>query len=338
MLDRRSKLKTAGPWVMTIIAAMFLTPVVIWNARHDWVSLHHVAGQTGAGSTGALSRGNLPEFVGAQFGVINPAIAVLLISAVIYTLQKKSIADPNRRAMRYLLCIGGSMFAVCLIDSLLAKVQVNWPAPAYFTLLILTAYFISIHWKQTRGWFYAALVFGIAIQPALGDLTRLYPLVTWANQHLPHKQLKAKNVDLEYKLRGIADPFASTIAADLGQLPPGAFVLCETYEDASQLAFYLPGHPKTYFAGSYWTDLKVRRRWTQFDLWPDRVLDQPQLIGKDAIYIGYPGYAPLKQSFESVEKLPDITVRVRGLDVQTYNVWKCVGFKGMNRPAGEGPR
>ena len=77
---------------------------------------------------------------------------------------------------------------------------------------------------------------------------------------------------------------------------------------------------------------------TQFDLWPDRSLDRPELIGKDAIYVGFPGYAPLRQSFASVEKLPDIVVNVRGMEVQTISIWKCTGFKGMKRPSGDGPR
>jgi undecaprenyl-diphosphatase len=336
----RSKLKTIWPWVMSLLAVLFLAPIVIWNAQHDWVSLHHVASQTGADSTGALGRGNLLAFVGAQVAAINPPLAVLLIAAVVYTLRARP--DPKLRQTRYLLCIGGCLFLLCLLDSLRAKVQVNWPAPAYFTLLILTAYFISTHWRMAKGWFIGAVIFGIAIQPILQDLTRLYPVISWVNRTYPRKsglpRLRVKNLDMEYKLRGMAEPFASTVADQLSKLPAGAFVLCEAYEDASELAFYLPGHPRTYFAGSYWTDLAVRRRWTQFDLWPDRALNRPELIGKDAIYVGFPGYAPLKQSFASIEKLPDITVRIRGMDVQTINIWKCTAFKGMQRPAGEGPR
>jgi len=230
------------------------------------------------------------------------------------------------------------------LDALIAKVQVNWPAPAYFTLLILTAYFIATHWRISRGWFIGAMVFGIAMQPILHDLTRLYPLAHWLDVHHPRKALNGQprywvnSLDMEYKLRGMENPFAHDVAAELGKLPAGSFVLCEAYEEASELAFYLPDHPKTYFAGSYWTDLAVRRRWTQFDLWPDRSLDRSELIGKDAIYVGYAGYAPLKESFESITPLPDIIIKVDGMVVQRMAMWKCVGFKGMKKPAGNGPR
>jgi hypothetical protein len=317
-----------------------LTPILIWNARHDWVSLHHVSGQIGAHGSG----GNTIAFLLSQFAAINPFIAGLMIAAVLNAFL--SGPDPNRRAMRWLICIGGPFFLVCLGDSLISKVQANWPAPAYFTLLILTTHFIAIRWQQVRGWFIGAIICGLIMQNILHDMTRLYPLVAWVDRTYPHwinkegqPRLRAKTVDLEYKLRGIHDPLAKTVADYLQQLPANSFVLCEAYEDASQLAFYLPGQPNTYFAGSYWTEpFPIRRRWTQFDIWPDRALDRPQLRGKDCIYIGTTIYAPLASSFDKVERLPDIIVRVRGLEVTRFEVWKCKGFKGMKRPPGEGPR
>jgi hypothetical protein len=230
-------------------------------------------------------------------------------------------------------------------------VQPNWPAPAYFTLLILTAYFIStrlqnLHrWRPWRGWFYGAIIIGLAIQPLLNDATAFYPLVTWVNQKFPRRVsangrprpwLKPSNIDAAFKLRGIEDPFAKTIGEYLKQLPAGSFILCEDYQNASQLAFYVQGQPKTYFVGSYWTNPDLRRRRTQFDMWPDRQLDRPELIGKDAIYVGTTEYEPFRESFEKVEKLPDIVVRRNGLEIRSFPVWRCFGFKGMHRPAGEG--
>ena len=62
---------------------VFTTPVVVWNAEHQWVSLRHVATQTGANDTGGWARGNLLEFIGAQFGIVNPMIAVMMGGAVV---------------------------------------------------------------------------------------------------------------------------------------------------------------------------------------------------------------------------------------------------------------
>jgi 4-amino-4-deoxy-L-arabinose transferase-like glycosyltransferase len=328
-------LRTVYPWLTCLIALAFTAPVLIWNARHGWVSIHHVATQTNTG------QGNTLPFVGAQIGIANPGIAVFLGAAICYALTRWSKADPHRRGMLYLVCIGLPFFVVCLLDSIRTKVQPNWPAPAYFTLLILTAYFISTRlqsierWRPWRGWFVAAIAFGLLVQLIIHTSTAMYPLAAWVNRTFPKAHLTPQKFDLVFKLRGIAVPFARTVSDDLKQLPSGSFILCEDYQDASQLAFYVDGQPNTYFAGSYWTDPGFRRRRTQFDMWPDRQLDRPELLGKDVIYVGWP-YAPLIDSFERVERLPDVTIARDGLVIRTIQLWRCTGFKGMHRPEGPG--
>jgi undecaprenyl-diphosphatase len=339
-VDRRnrSRLATVYPWLTIAIALAFCTPVLIWNARHQWVSFHHVATQTNTG------QGNTLTFLGAQVGIVNPAIAVFMLAAICYALTGWSKSDPNRRAMLYLVCIGVPFFLVCLFDSLRTKVQPNWPAPAYFTLLILTAYFISTrltsiqHWRPWRGWFIAAVAFGLLVQVVIRASSAMYPLAALVNRTFPKAYLTPQKFDLVFKLRGIADPFARTVSDDLKQLPPGSFILCEDYQDASQLAFYVDAQPRTYVAGSYWTDPEKRRRRTQFDLWPDRQLDRSELIGKDAIYVGLAAYPPLPQSFEKMEELPDVVISRAGLAVRSdpIHIWRCTGFKGMHRPEGPG--
>ena len=67
----RRQLKSAGPWLALVIALAFTTPVILWNARHGWVSLQHVAHQTGA-SGGSLRQGNFFEFLASQIGLLGP--------------------------------------------------------------------------------------------------------------------------------------------------------------------------------------------------------------------------------------------------------------------------
>jgi len=344
--DARKWLKSPWPWLTCAIALLFTTPVIVWNAQHDWVTLHHVATQTGANKTGSLSRSNFFEFLFTQIGIVNPGIAMIMFAGIVYTLTRASVNDPYRRSARYLVLIGLPFYLLVMLDSFRAKVQGNWAAPAYFTLLILAAYFLAVQmvsprWKYWRGWLIAAGVFALLLQPLLRDATVLYPLAIKINEHFPRKPaadgsprllLTPTKFDLVSKLHGIADPFARTVSDELKKLPPGSFVLCEDYQDASQLAFYVDGQPKTYYAGSYWTNPAERRRKAQFDMWPDRRLDRPGLIGKDAIYCGYPGYAPFQQSWEKIEPLPVVMVRRNGMDIRPFYLWKCYGFKGMKPP------
>src|SRR5439155_27202230 len=99
--------------------------------------------------------------------------------------------------------------------------------------------------------------------------------------------------------------------------------------------FYVDGQPKTYYAGSYYADAK---RFTQYDMWPDRRLDDPKLIGRDAIYVGKGGAIPpdIVKAFDRIEQLPELPVIVRGVMVKTFKTWKGYGFKGMSRPSGRG--
>src|SRR5439155_10845774 len=163
------------------------TPVLLWNARHGWVSFHHVATQTNTGN------GNYPLFVASQLGILNPPIAAAMVAAVVYAVTRWSVNDPRRREMIYLVCIGVPFFVVCLFDSFRTKVQPNWPAPAYFSLLILTAYFLSTRlrsietWRPWRGWIYTAIVLGLMIQPVLRGSTAVYALAAWYNRTFPQR-------------------------------------------------------------------------------------------------------------------------------------------------------
>src|SRR3954466_7009876 len=103
----------------------------------------------------------------------------------------------------------------------------------------------------------------------------------------------------------------------------------------AETAFYVRGPPKTYYAGSYYSDAK---RYTQYDMWPDRRLDQPALRGRDAVYVGKGGAVPpdIVAAFERLEALPEVPVIVRGVTIKTYKTWIGTNFRGMSRPPGPG--
>ncbi len=333
----RKYLKTPWPWVAMAVSLPFWTPVIVWNARHGWVSLHHVARQTGT-SDGSFSIWNPLAFLGGQFAVIGPAVAVMMIGAIVVTWRTK-----NRGAV-FLLAIGGPFFAVVAVDSLVSKIQVNWPAPAYFTLMILTAWFISTRlqsrelWRPWRWWFYGGLVAGIILMPLAHDTSITYPAANWIDTHIayfrdhPKRQIHASEFDPTARLRGRAE-IGEHLGDVLETMPRGTFILCDDYQRAAEAAFYTPGQPKTYYAGSYFADANKRKRYTQYDLWPDRSLEpeKTQLLGRDAIYVGWM-MPDVRESFARVERMPDVEIMRRGAVVATLRWWKCSGFKGMNRP------
>ncbi len=76
-LSRKQHLRAA--MIATLIAMLFTIPVIVWNARHRWVSVKHVAHQTGT-SGGSVSHGNLFELLGSQIAALDPIIAAIIVA------------------------------------------------------------------------------------------------------------------------------------------------------------------------------------------------------------------------------------------------------------------
>jgi hypothetical protein len=346
-VDRPSRrlLRRPGPWVTVGVALLFTVPVVLWNARHGWVSLRHVARQTGTDAADRFAPLSPLEFVGGQVGVLGPPVAVLIAAAAVFAWRhaRGGSNHPRGQEMGFLLAIGLPFFAVTLLTSFRTKVQPNWPAPAYFTLLILAAYFIATRlrdrasWKPWRPWVYAAVILGAIAVPVLHHTELLYPLIRWKHGASAGGELpSARAVDPTARLKGWSEQGA-LVTRELAQLRPGAFVICDDYQQTAQMAFYVAGQPKTYCAGSYFAGER-RKRHTQYDLWPDRSLDpaqNPGLLGRDAVYVGF---LPddIRAAFDRVDGPHVLDITRGGVKIRTVRFARCYGFKGMTRPGAGG--
>jgi Dolichyl-phosphate-mannose-protein mannosyltransferase len=341
--------------VATGIALLFTIPVIVWNQRHGWVTLKHVAHQTGT-SGGSLSQGNFLELIGSQIAALDPIVAGIIVVGIVYVIRGRGLGGKNKdsgtevpppvenlREARLLVWVGVPFFLLTVGSSLLAKAQANWPAPAYFTLVILAAYFLSTRmksvqvWNRWKGWVGTAIIVGIVATPIARDPSLLFPPIRMVNRLLSKKhpinpgpiiskivgwQLLGKNVD-----------------SQLSSMRAGTFVLCDDYMQTAECAFYVTGQPKTYCAGSYY--LSDPKRLTQYDIWKDRSLEprvdgqKNPLLGYDAVYVGKGGEIPsdIPAAFERIERLDEIPVVVRGFEVKSFKLWRCYGFKGMERPA-----
>jgi hypothetical protein len=351
LIDPASRrwLRTPWPYLAVGVALVFLIPPIVWNVQHDWVTFKHVAKQTGAAGQRRVLDGNFGEFVGSQIGVLGPALAVILGGAIVYAWRRQrtlrgakpvtEVTGPRHdRAVVLLLWMGLPLFAMCVIVSIRSKMQVNWPAGAYFTWMILVAYFLGTRlrsvatWRRWRAWFWGAAVFGVAMMPVAHDFEVVYPLITRYN-HWRVARLTAKGVTDEAKLERAklqyrqADPTAKLkgwkelgvrVTREMAGLP-NPFVLCEDYMQTAEMAFYVKDNPKTFCVGPYISKIDDRKRHTQYDVWPDRNLAQPGLRGRDAIYVGYMN-DDVRGAFASVEELPEEPVIRRGVQVRRFKV------------------
>jgi hypothetical protein len=267
-------------------------------------------------------------------------MAYLIIVSSVYALFKRySAADENRPQLLMLAWIGVAYWACNFVIGFFTKVQPNWPAPAYFTLVILTAYFLGTRvqslatWKPWRGWFYGAVATGLIVIPIAHDTTILYPILSRIAK-VTKRDLS--NYDPIARLRGWKQ-LGIYVSEDLKDLGPGAFVMCDDYQQTAEMAFYVQGQPKTYCAGPYL--ISNPKRFSQYDMWEDRRLDPTSpLVGRNAIYLGKGTGSNVPDDIAAVfERVEDVTIRkyeINGVTVRTFKTMKCYGFKGMALPPG----
>lgn len=353
-----------GLFVAVLIASLCTLPVIYWNWKNGWASAHHV----GADTTNGFNPAQPFEFIGGQLAVIGPLLAILMVAAFILALRKPQPGvNPEHHAKARVLVLTVLPYAAIIFSMpFFTNAQLNWTAPIFFVALIVTAWFLSIKlaspatWKPWRGFLWGTVVFGLVLMPVAHNVRMLYPAFAWflrdvqgkfvptrANEpekFLMTEEQKKKNMvsvrrfDPTARLLGWRELALELDKRRLASVGEDAFFMVDDYAEASEIAFYAPGHPKTYVMGPYIEDPSRRGRSSQWDIWPDRSLERGKtlLIGRNAIYIGK-RWKVIDDSFERVERLypnHDIYVNVNGVDYQIggYGVFACYNFKGMVRP------
>jgi 4-amino-4-deoxy-L-arabinose transferase-like glycosyltransferase len=80
---RRRWLLSPYPWLAVLIAALLFSPVLIWNAQHDWASFKFQFVRAAATHEFSLSR--IGEFLGLQLGQVGPVLLPVVLSGAVLT-------------------------------------------------------------------------------------------------------------------------------------------------------------------------------------------------------------------------------------------------------------
>jgi hypothetical protein len=135
MPERRQVLRHPAPWVGAVLAIVIVSPVLIWNEQHHWVSFAYQLGNAVPG--GGLRLKNFLANIAGQFVWILPWIFVPLVVASWQAL----LAARGRERSWYCLCLA-------------------LPTVAIFTAVPLWGDRGLPHW-QMPGW--------LMLYPVLGD-------------------------------------------------------------------------------------------------------------------------------------------------------------------------
>jgi 4-amino-4-deoxy-L-arabinose transferase-like glycosyltransferase len=282
-------------------------PILGWNLAHGWPSFAHVGSLAGADAS-RRSLATLPEFLGSQLGLATPLLFGLMLAALLGAWRDRRALAPERALLAASAALVLGFFTAL---SLHTRVEGNWPAEAYLGALPLTAL-----WLDDRGALWGrASRWALGVAAAFTLLAHSQAAFGW----IPFPAERAAKLDRSYLMQGWAE-LAGQVEAERAKLGPQAFVGCRTYQNAAELAFYLPGQARPLI-------LQKGPINHQYRFW-----NQPQAFaGRDAVLVVGQDWEvdEMRQMFASVTELPPCETGRRGVVLRRTRLYVGRDFRPL---------
>ena len=165
---RERWLRSPYPWLAMLIALAVSSPVLIWNAGHDWASFKFQFIR--ATTNNEVSLRTVGDFLGLQFGQVGLIVLPVVLAAVVLTAWR---GYTRREPVAILLSTAVLVpFAYFLWKSLTLRVGDTWPMFLWPPAFAAAAINVSMIRRGQRspgmlksgvGWTYAAIASGIPL-------------------------------------------------------------------------------------------------------------------------------------------------------------------------------
>jgi 4-amino-4-deoxy-L-arabinose transferase-like glycosyltransferase len=222
--EGRRQLLTPWPWLAAMVAATVFSPVLFWNAQHQWASfrfqLHH-----GANGGNSPAWKNLLDYAGGQAAICTPVMLGVCVAGLIIYWRRRD----NPMPVRILLFAATTPLVFFAISALRRRTEGNWPMFAYFPAVMLFARYLGESWRRPRKtWAEAAIVVSLVFTVVLHA-----PQLVWKLS----ANLGSPQWNHLYGWRDLAEREVEPLRFD-------STVCAADYEYASELSFYLPTRPE----------------------------------------------------------------------------------------------
>lgn len=294
----------ASPWLYLggIVALVVFSPVIVWNANHEWVSFIK---QLGRARVEGLTLKYVGEMIPVQAAFATPLVFVLGIFGLIAMAKGD---DANRAARMLIACSFWVIFAYFMWHALHQRVEANWFGPIYPAFAIAAAYAAwGRTWKPrdqrtvnfSRKW---ALLTGVFLFLAL---------IAQTNTGI----LSGYKRDASVRSVGVGWRDVAQEVEGMRKLAGAQCILTKDYGSTSWLMFYMP-------KGTCIAQRVERYRWSAPP--PERSL----LAGTVLLFDFAEASSRFKNEFARIEKLGVVERKRSGTVVETYDVDVAEGAKG----------
>lgn len=316
----RRHLRTIHPYIALLLAAALFSPVLIWNAQHDWASIRFQFLDRFGDKP--LNLKTIGIFIGILIAVATPMVLWLYLSSLPRLMKTRRLLTA-----RWLVVLSFStpLLLVMAYKSLRYEIHINWMLPALLSMFpAVSQMFIAQlrrlrtdldrrHWARQLTWTGTiCLVINIAM-PAY--LLVLQPHLHFISAFGPWERLAR-----------LVEPYEDRLEAETGREP--LMVADGKYRLSSVLAFYRKPIEHDVNATDYTTSQWILggeglgyEYWSQRNDW----------AGFDCIYvtddkdIDVLTQLQLREHFASVELVED--ARMLNLGRKRYSLAICRGFR-----------
>jgi 4-amino-4-deoxy-L-arabinose transferase-like glycosyltransferase len=308
----RRRLKDYGPYVACAVAALIFLPVVLWNARHDWVSFafqlkHGLSTPQGSALVAAWKHEG--DLFGGQAALASPILFVLMGIVVWRSLDQTAMDAERALGVVALVC-----FVFFVVSAFRQRVEPNWPAPAYIPAIALLG--SRLRTPRREVWIRAGVGLAGLISLAI-YVQGLAPVLPIVPSRDPVARAFGWSDLAQFAYRTSNSVHATTRST--------AWLAADRYQEAAELALQLPGHPTTFA-----TNLSGRAN--QYDLWP-RFPDLARpgdalVLVVDESAEPHAAIVRLSPYFTTIERGPLVELRRGSGEIGRRRVWTLVGWRG----------
>jgi len=122
--------------VAALIAALIITPNVLWNVHHGFATARHTLANARLQGGRSFNLGEAAEFLSGQFGVIGPVVCLALIWIIWRVARRwKGASDEDKFLLAF---IAPPMIFVTII-AFISRANANWAAVAYPAITVWVA-------------------------------------------------------------------------------------------------------------------------------------------------------------------------------------------------------